>query len=164
MLTLRPWASKLVFHLINFILRSFSVSAMIIGSSAFNNFQSVPVQNSCDKASRAIVNKRGLSTEPWWSPIFNSKFITVDAIDSNFTSGVVVHSLYKQQNPFLNANFWIAHQITNIKEKNKHMKNLEMKVKMSNNENWHLKRRINNEIDTSLETDSSTSSASEILL
>ena len=44
------------------------------------------------------------------------------------------------------------------------MKNLEMKVKMSNNENWHLKRRINNEIDTSLETDSSTSSASEILL
>lgn len=40
---------------------------------------------------------------------------------------------------------------------NKHVKNLELKVKMFRNENRCLKRRINNEIDTSLKTGSSTS-------
>ena len=36
---------------------------------------------------------------------FNSKFITVHVIDSNFTSDVVVYSLYKLHNPLLNTKF-----------------------------------------------------------
>ena len=36
---------------------------------------------------------------------FNSKFITEGVIDSNFTFGVVVHSLYKLYSPFLNDKF-----------------------------------------------------------
>ena len=35
----------------------------------------------------------------------NSKFITVGVIDSNFTSGGVLHSLYKLHNPILNVKF-----------------------------------------------------------
>ena len=62
-LTLRPLVSKLVFHLINFILSSSSVSALITRSSAYNNSQGVPVQNSRDKASSSMMNKRGVSTE-----------------------------------------------------------------------------------------------------
>ena len=62
-------------------------------------------------------------------------------------------------------NKWIRlkRQKNDIKELNKQAKNLELKVKMFCNENRCLKKGINNEIDTSLETDSSTSSASEIL-
>ena len=68
MLTLRPLASKLVFHLINFILRSSSVLVMITRLSAYSNSQDVPEQNSRDKASSTMMNKRGLSTELWWTP------------------------------------------------------------------------------------------------
>ena len=39
------------------------------------------------------------------NPNFNSKFITVGVINSNFTSGVGVHSLYKLYNTFFNAKF-----------------------------------------------------------
>ena len=39
------------------------------------------------------------------NPNFNSKFITVGVINSNFTPGVGVHSLYKLYNTFFNAKF-----------------------------------------------------------
>ena len=63
-LTPGPLTSKLVFYLLNFILSSSSVSAIITRSAAYNNSQGVPVQNSRDKALSTMMNKRKLSTEP----------------------------------------------------------------------------------------------------
>ena len=49
----------------------FNWFSMITRSSALQPSQGTPVQNSRDKASSTMMNRR-LSTEPWWTPTYTS--------------------------------------------------------------------------------------------
>ena len=68
MFTRRPFFSISNFHVFNFTSSSSMDSALIIKSSAYSSSRGQPVRNSLDRASNTIMKRRGLRTEPWWTP------------------------------------------------------------------------------------------------
>ena len=60
----------LEFHRISFSCSSSSDSVMMTRLSAYRFSQGHPTQNSWKRASRTMMNSRGLRQEPWWTPTF----------------------------------------------------------------------------------------------
>ena len=72
--TQRSFASNPRFHLIcSFLRRSSSASEEMNTSLAYRCYQVQPVRNSRDKASSTMMKRRGLHTEPWWTPTWTLK-------------------------------------------------------------------------------------------
>ena len=62
--TLNLLSSRPVFHFSNFPTNSSIASAIRTRSSAYSSSHGHPVLNSIDKASKTMINNKGLSTEP----------------------------------------------------------------------------------------------------
>ena len=60
----------LVFQMISFCCNSSSNSVMMTRSPTYRFAQGHPVWNSRGKASRTMMNSKGLKQEPWWMPTF----------------------------------------------------------------------------------------------
>ena len=72
MFTRKPLASIASFQTLNFTNKPSIVSETMARSSTYNSSQGQPVRNSLDSVSSTMINKRGLRTDPWWTPTFTS--------------------------------------------------------------------------------------------
>ena len=68
MLTCNPFPSMLVFQRISFCCNSSSNSVMTTRSSAYRFSQGHPVWHIWERASRTMMNNKGI--KPWWTPTF----------------------------------------------------------------------------------------------
>src|SRR5206468_1237713 len=73
--TISPFSSRPSFHDASLTNNSPSDSAINTRSSAYNNSHGSPHLDCIDSASNTIINNKGLSTEPWCTPIFTSSYI-----------------------------------------------------------------------------------------
>ena len=70
--TLNPLFSMASFHIKSLLTHSSRESAMMTRSTAYRSSQGTPAQNSRDKASSTMMKSKGLSTDPWWTPTFDT--------------------------------------------------------------------------------------------
>jgi len=73
--TLMPQFSTESIQSLCLLIRSSSVSAITIMSSAYNNSYDKATLNSQDEASMTITNRKGLNAEPWCLATFTSKLL-----------------------------------------------------------------------------------------
>lgn len=64
----RPVVWKFLFQFSSLESNSSMAYASSTRSSAYKNSHGQSVQNSCDNASRTMINNKGLSTDLWWTP------------------------------------------------------------------------------------------------
>ena len=89
-----PLVSISSFHFLNFTINSSILYVISMRSSTYNNSSGHPDLNSCDNASSTIMNNKGLSTDPWWTPTFTTTFTTNSSLSVLLTHTQLLAFVY----------------------------------------------------------------------